>query len=641
MWPIGLAVKEGSPLPKLLNAIENPTDIKALSFSQLEQLAAEIRQLIIHTIAQNGGHLAPNLGVVELTLALHKVFDSPKDKFIWDVGHQAYVHKILTGRRERFSSIRQLGGISGFPKQSESPYDAFDTGHSSTSISAALGLALARDLSDKRHNVLAIIGDGSLTGGQAFEALNHAGHLGTKLTVILNDNEMSIAKNVGALSEYLAKMRTAPTYSKVKHDLEYLLRRIPAIGESVAKTAERVKDSLKYLLVPGVLFEELGFTYFGPIDGHNIASLIDVLQQTKHLSGPVIIHVLTQKGKGYAPAERNASQFHGVGPFCVESGQVAGGESRPTYTAVFGDTLVEIGVRNPDIVAITAAMPEGTGLKKFAAQFPERFWDTGIAEQHAVTMAAGMAAAGKKPVVAVYSTFLQRAYDQVLHDVCLQNLPVIFALDRSGIVGEDGPTHHGMFDFAFLRSIPNITIMAPKDEAELRNMLVTAEHIKGPVAIRYPRGCGTGADISKSPVPLPVGQAEEVTTAGNLAIIAVGAMVEPSRQAAELLAAQGIMCRVINARFVKPLDETLIRRIAREIGLLVTVEDGVLAGGFGSAVLESVQNQRLNWVKILRLGWPDQFIEQGSRAQLLSKYKLTAEGIAADIQTFYQQFGVR
>lgn len=641
MWPTGLAVKEGSPLPKLLDTIEQPRDLKAMSVSQLDHLAAEIRQLIIHTIAKNGGHLAPNLGVVELTLALHKVFDSPKDKFIWDVGHQAYVHKILTGRKERFSTIRQLDGISGFPKQSESSHDAFDTGHSSTSISAALGLALARDLSGKRHDVLAIIGDGSLTGGQAFEALNHVGHLGTKLTVILNDNEMSIAKNVGALSEYLAKMRTAPTYSKVKHDLEYLLRRIPAIGDSVAKTAERVKDSLKYLLVPGVLFEELGFTYFGPIDGHNIASLIDVLQQTKNVSGPVIIHVLTQKGKGYAPAERNASQFHGVGPFCVESGQVAGGVGKPTYTAVFGDTLVEMGARNQDIVAITAAMPEGTGLKKFAAQFPDRFWDTGIAEQHAVTMAAGLAAAGKKPVVAVYSTFLQRAYDQVLHDVCLQKLPVIFALDRSGIVGEDGPTHHGTFDFAFLRSIPNITVMAPKDESELRNMMVTAETLKGPAVIRYPRGCGTGADISKSPVPLPVGQAEEMITTGNLAIIAIGAMVEPSRQAAELLMAEGIMCRVINARFVKPLDEALIRSIAREIGLLVTVEDGVLHGGFGSAVLESIHNQQLNWVKVLRLGWPDHFIEQGSRNQLLAKYHLTPEGIAADIRLFYQQFGVR
>lgn len=625
----------------VLETIEQPQDLKKLSFSQLEKLAGEIRNLIIQTIAKNGGHLAPNLGVVELTLALHKVFDSPKDKFIWDVGHQAYIHKILTGRRTKFGSIRQLNGISGFPKRNESPHDAFGTGHSSTSLSAALGLALARDLSGQKSHVLAIIGDGSLTGGQAFEALNHAGHLGTRMTVILNDNEMSIAKNVGALSEYLSKMRTTSTYSKVKHDIEYLLRRIPAIGDSVAKTAERVKDSLKYLLVPGVFFEELGFTYLGPIDGHNINSLIEVLQQTKNIDGPVLIHVITQKGKGYQPAECNAAQFHGVGPFCVETGAISKSNGNPTYTAVFGDTLIKLAESDPDIVAITAAMPEGTGLKKFASRYPDRFWDVGIAEQHAVTMAAGLAAAGKKPVVALYSTFLQRAYDQVLHDVSLQKLPVIFALDRAGIVGEDGPTHHGVFDLSYLRHIPNMIVMAPKDEAELRNMMTTAVQTNAPVAIRYPRGSGTGADITKEPELLPIGKAEELIHEGTIALFAIGAMVDPCLQAAGLLAQKGIPCRVINARYLKPLDGEMIRRLARETGTIVTVEDNSLAGGFGSAVLEYIHTNNLNWVKVLRIGWPDQFIEQGSRSELLDKYGMTPEGIAESVLFFHQKFGVR
>lgn len=625
-----------------LENIEQPQDLKKLSFSQLEKLASEIRNLIIHTIAKNGGHLAPNLGVVELTLALHKVFDSPQDKFIWDVGHQSYIHKILTGRQSKFGTIRQFNGISGFPKRNESQHDAFGTGHSSTSLSAALGLALARDLSGQKNHVLAIIGDGSLTGGQAFEALNHAGHLGTRMTVILNDNEMSIAKNVGALSEYLSKMRTTSTYSKVKHDIEYLLRRIPAIGDSVAKTAERVKDSLKYLLVPGVFFEELGFTYLGPIDGHNIASLVDVLQQTKNIDGPVLIHVITQKGKGYKPAECNAAQFHGVGPFCVESGTIIkNNNGAPTYTAIFGDILVELAASDPNIVAITAAMPEGTGLKKFATQYPNRFWDVGIAEQHAVTLAAGLAAAGKKPVVALYSTFLQRAYDQVLHDVSLQKLPVIFALDRAGIVGEDGPTHHGVFDFSYLRHIPNIIVMAPKNEGELRNMMATAVQANAPVVIRYPRGNGSGADISQVPQILPIGQAEELINKGNIALFAIGAMVEPCLKTAQLLAQQGIFCRVINARFVKPLDGEMIRYLAREVGIIVTVEDNCLTGGFGSAVLEYINTNNLNWVKVLRIGWPDQFIEQGSRSELLDKYHMTAEGIAESVKAFNQQFGAR
>ncbi|EAX47907.1 deoxyxylulose-5-phosphate synthase [Thermosinus carboxydivorans Nor1] len=628
-------------MTKLLDTMEQPGDLKKLSLNELENLASEVRELLIHTVAKTGGHLAPNLGVVELTIAIHKVFDSPRDKIIWDVGHQAYVHKLLTGRRAQFETLRQLGGLSGFPKRSESEHDVFGTGHSSTSISSALGMALARDLLGAKYHVVAVIGDGSLTGGQAYEALNHAGHMGSNLTVILNDNEMSIAKNVGAMSQYLARMRTAPTYSRVKHDIEYLLRRIPAIGDSVAKTAERVKDSLKYLLVPGVIFEELGFTYIGPIDGHNIASLVDVLQQAKNVRGPVLIHVLTQKGKGYRPAECNADKFHGVGPFCVETGEIIKNGVNPTYTAVFGDALVELAEKDDRIIAITAAMPEGTGLKKFAARFPARFFDVGIAEPHAVTMAAGMATQGLRPVVAIYSTFLQRAYDQIVHDVCLQNLPVVFALDRAGIVGEDGPTHHGVFDLSFLRHIPNMVIMAPKDENELRHMLHTALKLNCPVAIRYPRGNGVGVSLDKVFSLLEVGKAEIVQQGGKLTFLALGAMVGPCLEAAAILEKRGIKAGVVNARFAKPFDAALIRALARDPGMLVTVEDNVLTGGFGSAVLEYINSQNLQWVKLLRLGLPDTFVEHGSRQELLAKHGLDGAGIAAAVQNFINEYGVR
>ncbi len=626
---------------KFLEKINQPQDIKRLSFNQLTELAGEIRGLLVHTVSQTGGHLAPSLGVVELTLAIHKVFDSPTDKIVWDVGHQAYVHKILTGRRESFATLRQLGGISGFPKRSESEHDAFGTGHSSTSISAALGLALARDMSGGKHHVLAVIGDGSLTGGEAYEALNHAGDLGTNLVVILNDNEMSIAKNVGAMSEYLSKMRTAPTYTKVKHDIEFLLRRIPAIGESVVKTAERFKDSVRYLLVPGMLFEELGFTYIGPIDGHNIEVLTDFLTKAKNMQGPVLIHTLTCKGKGYAPAECNADKYHGVAPFCVETGEVIKNGNKPSYTAIFGDTLVKLAEKNDDIVAITAAMPEGTGLLKFASMFPDRFFDVGIAEAHAVTMAAAMASEGKRPVVAVYSTFGQRAYDQMLHDVCLQNLPVVLALDRAGIVGEDGPTHHGVFDYSYLRHIPNIVIMAPKDEDELRHMLFTALSLDKPAVVRYPRGSGLGIALQETLIKMDLGKAEQLTTGKDVVFMAVGTMVEPCLKASEILLSRGISAGVVNARFVKPLDEQMIRRLARDVGVIVTVEDNVLAGGFGSAVLENINTQNLNWAKLLRLGLPDKFIEHGARSQLLEKYGLNPEGIAAATNSFMQNFGVK
>ncbi len=624
----------------LLDSIQQPQDLRNLSFSQMDRLAAEIRDLLITTVADTGGHLAPNLGVVELTLALHRMFDSPRDKVVWDVGHQAYVHKILCGRRERFHTLRQLGGISGFPRRSESEHDVFGVGHSSTSISAALGMALARDLSGQDHRVLAVIGDGSLTGGEAYEALNHCGHLGTNLTVILNDNEMSIAKNVGAMSSYLAKIRSDPTYSRVKRDIDNALRRIPAIGESVAKTLERAKDSLKFMLVPGMLFEELGFTYIGPIDGHQIAGLCEVLQVTKSINGPVLLHVITQKGRGYSPAECNADRFHGVGPFCVESGEALQCGGRPSYTAVFGEELVRLAADDPDIVAITAAMPDGTGLKKFADKYPQRFFDVGIAEQHAMTLAAGLAAGGKRPVVAVYSTFAQRAYDQIVHDICLQNLPVVICLDRAGVVGEDGATHHGVFDFAFLRSAPNLTLFAPKDEAELRQMLAMALKQEGPCVIRYPRGCTLGVPFAEAS-PLAVGKAERLKQGSDITLLAIGAAVEECAIASDLLAKAGIRAGVVNARFAKPLDEEMIRSLSRETGMLVTVEDGCLAGGFGSAVAELVNDRQWKWVKLLRLGFPDEFVEHASRVQLLKKYGLNAEAIAAKVAEFFREFGAK
>jgi 1-deoxy-D-xylulose-5-phosphate synthase len=628
-------------LDNILETINSPADLKKLSLPQLEKLAGEIRGLLIHTVSQTGGHLAPNLGVVELTIALHRVFDSPRDRIIWDVGHQAYVHKILTGRRGRFGTLRKLGGISGFPKREESAHDIFGTGHSSTSISAALGVALARDINREKHRVIAVIGDGSLTGGQAYEALNYAGNLETDITVILNDNEMSIARNVGAMAEYLAKLRTDPSYNRMKRDVEYLLRRIPAIGDSVAKTVERLKDGLKYLVVPGMLFEELGFTYIGPIDGHNLVSLTDVLQKSRHMKGPVLIHVITCKGKGYEPAEKNPDKFHGVGPFCVETGEIIKNGGNPSYTSVFGDALAAAAEGDDDIVAFTAAMAEGTGLRKFATRFPHRFFDVGIAEPNAVTMAAALAAEGKKPVVAVYSTFMQRAFDQVIHDVCLQKLPVVFAIDRAGIVGEDGPTHQGVFDLAYLRQIPNLTVMAPKDENELRHMLCTALNLGGPAAIRYPRGCGLGVDTSEPMHRLEVGQAEELRPGKDVVLLAAGVMAAPCLAASDLLARQGIRAGVVSARFVKPLDEQMLRRLARDVGVIVTVEDNVLAGGFGSAVLEYISNESLNWVKVFRVGLPDKFIEHGSRAELLTRYGLTGEGIAAVVAPFMQRFGVR
>ncbi|GAW94190.1 1-deoxy-D-xylulose-5-phosphate synthase [Calderihabitans maritimus] len=612
---------------RILDGINGPKDVKKLTLSQLEQLAGEIRSEMIATVARTGGHIAPNLGVVELTLALHFTFDSPKDKFIWDVGHQCYVHKLLTGRREKFDSLRQYGGISGFPKREESPHDAFNTGHSSTSISAAVGMALAREKRGEKYEVVAIIGDGALTGGMAFEALNHAGHLGIDLIVILNDNEMSIASNVGALSSYLSRLRTDPMYFKGKEEFETLLRKVPHIGPRVVKVAERVKDSLKYLVVPGMLFEELGFTYLGPIDGHNIAAMNSVFKRAKSIRGPVLIHVITKKGKGYRPAEENPDTFHGIGPFDIRTGSPIRKNGPPSYTSVFGNTLVQLAREDERIIGITAAMPNGTGLDIFAKEFPARFYDVGIAEQHAVTLAAGMAVEGFKPVVAIYSTFLQRAYDQILHDVCLQNLPVVFAIDRAGIVGEDGETHQGLFDFSYLRSIPNMTVMAPKDENELRHMLATAITFDGPIALRYPRGSGTGVRLDQEVKPLPVGKAEVLREGQHIVILAIGRPVYDALAAAEELASLGIEAGVINCRFVKPLDEELIKAVARKVKRIVTVEEHVLAGGFGSAVLELLARERINDREVLCLGIPDEFVPQGKADILRAKYGLTAEGI--------------
>lgn len=616
----------------LLNRIEKPEDVKALTVRELEQLASELRHFIIDTVSQNGGHLAPNLGTVELTLALYSVFSFPGDKLVWDVGHQAYTHKILTGRRDAFKTLRKKGGITGFPNRSESVYDAFGVGHASTSISAALGMALARDARGEKNQVIAVIGDGALTGGESFEALNNAGDLGTKLIVILNDNEMSIDANVGAMSEYLSRIRIAPQYARAKRDMGSLLMSIPHIGDKVYKTASHLKDGVRSVLVPGSLFEEMGFHYIGPIDGHNIGLLEEVLASAKEMEGPVLIHIHTVKGKGYKPAEQAPDKFHGVGCFDPSTGKSAKKAGcAPSYTSVFSKALIELAKDRPDILAITAAMPSGTGLKAFGQAYPKRFFDVGIAEEHAMTLAAGMAAAGMHPVIALYSTFAQRAYDQLIHDVCLQNLPVTLCLDRAGLVGEDGPTHHGVFDLSYLRQMPNMCVMAPKDEEELRHMLATAIAIEGPAAVRYPRGAGLGVPLTDSLETLPVGKAEVLQEEGNIAFLAVGTMVEKAKEAAAILKEEGIEAAVVNMRFIKPLDTERIDEMARTKRLLITVEENVLAGGFGSAVAEYLADHGIE-VPLLRFGIPDRFIEQGTRRELLSLIGLQPDEMAERIR---------
>ena len=620
----------------LLDNLNRPEDIKKYSLFELENLAEEIRRLIIETVSNNGGHLAPSLGTVELTLALYSVFKFPQDKLVWDVGHQAYTHKIITGRKDRFATLRQKGGITGFPNRFESPYDAFGVGHASTSISAALGMAISRDLSGRKNKVIAVLGDGALTGGEVFEALNHAGELGKDLIVILNDNEMSIDKNVGAMSEYLSRIRLAPQYKQAKRDVEELLSSIPRIGSRVLKTANQIKDGIRSVLVPGGLFEEMGFSYLGPLDGHNISLLQDVFTRVREMDGPLLIHVHTMKGKGYSPAEENPGKFHGVGRFDQDTGEMlkkTGGA--PSYTSVFSKALIDLAENKPELVAITAAMPTGTGLKAFQERYPRRFLDVGIAEEHAMTLAAGLAADGKHPVVALYSTFAQRAYDQLIHDVCLQKLPVTLCLDRAGLVGEDGPTHHGAFDLSYLRHMPNMTVFVPKDENELRHMLAKAVSMDTPTAIRYPRGAGTGVEIQDDIQDIAIGKAQIIHFGGEIAFLAVGTMNNVAAEAVEILKEQGIDAGLFNMRFVKPLDEELLKELGTSRKLLVTLEENVLAGGFGSAVAEFMLDRGLS-AGLMRFGLPNAFVEQGSRQELLELTGLTSKNVAEKVKARLQ-----
>ena len=620
----------------ILKNLKSPGELKQLSVPELEVLAAEVREQIIHTVAETGGHLASSLGVVELTIALHRVLNMPTDKIVWDVGHQAYAHKLLTGRLERFHTLRKFGGISGFPKRSESPYDAFDVGHSSTSISAALGMAAARDVRGGKERIVAVIGDGSLTGGLAFEGLNQAGHLGKNLVVILNDNEMSISPNVGAISALINRKMTSELVVRLKREAENFLSHVPRIGKDLLKVARRAEESLKGFFTPGMLFEAFGFDYVGPLNGHRLDRLLPALENLAHLEGPVLVHVVTRKGRGYAPAEQQPSLFHGVGPFERETGAVKAAKGgAASYTGVFGRTLVELGEQDSRLVAITAAMVEGTGLKAFAERFPDRFFDVGIAEQHAVTFAAGLACQGLRPVVALYSTFLQRAYDNVLHDVAMQKLPVTLAIDRGGLVGADGPTHHGVFDYSFLRHIPNLTIMAPRNEVELRRAMATALVVDGPLAYRYPRGEALGLCMDEPPVPLPVGKGEKLRDGKDGVILALGVVTNDALAAAELLQEEGLSLAVVDARYLKPLDKELLMGEARRTGRVITVEENALQGGFGSAVLELLNDENIT-AAVLRIGLPDHFIEQGTQNELRALCGLDAKGIAASVRAFLE-----
>ncbi len=621
-------------MSSLLNKLDNTADLKKLSQAEMKTLAEEIREEIIGTVSRTGGHLASSLGVVELTIALHRIFDSPCDKIVWDVGHQAYAHKLLTGRLERFCTLRQFEGVSGFPKRDESPHDCFDVGHSSTSISAALGMAAARDVLGGDEKIVAVIGDGSLTAGLAFEGLNQAGHLDSDLVVVLNDNEMSISPNVGALSSFLSRKMTSDLFVRLKKETENFLNHMPRFGKDLLSIAKRAEDSLKGFLTPGMLFEAFGFNYVGPIDGHRLDELLETLENVHRLKGPTLVHVVTKKGKGYGPAEQDPALFHGVGPFDPETGEVQSSKGgAASYTAVFGQTLVELAEEDERIVAITAAMLEGTGLKEFSQRFSDRFYDVGIAEQHAVTFAAGLACHGLRPTVAVYSTFLQRAYDNVLHDVCLQNLPVTFAMDRGGLVGADGPTHHGVFDYSYLRHIPNLTFMVPRDEVELRRAMATAQQCNGPFAYRYPRGNGLGLPLDAAPQPVTVGQGEKLRDGEDGVIFAVGVCVAPALEAAAVLAEEGLSFAVVDPRFIKPLDRDLLLGEAGRTGTVVTVEENVLQGGFGSAVLELLDEAGLG-TPVLRLGLPDEFVEQGTQDELRSMYGLDTAGIAGKIRDF-------
>jgi 1-deoxy-D-xylulose-5-phosphate synthase len=616
---------------RFLSEINSPADLRQLRVEDLQEVANEVRQFIIETTSRVGGHTGASLGAVELAVAMHYVFDTPSDKLVWDVGHQAYAHKILTGRRDELHTIKQYGGLSGFLRREESKYDTFGAGHASTSLSAALGMAIARDKKGEDFHVCALIGDSSLAGGMAMEAINQAGHLKSRLIVLLNDNEMSIAPAVGALTRYLNRIKEAQSYQHLKEEIGDTLESVPRFGERLRKAAKTVKDAIAAAVLPGALVNELGFKYIGYVDGHNVSMLVRALEEAKKVDdGPVIVHALTTKGKGFPNPEKNYYAYHATGPYDAKTGKLikSNKPAPPLYTEIFGRTMCELMDKDSSIVALTAAMPDGTGLDKILEKHPERAFDVGIAEQHAITFCAGMACEGLKPVAAIYSTFLQRAFDQIIHDVCLQNLNVTFAMDRAGIVGADGPTHHGLLDIAYLRGYPNIVLMAPKDEAEMRDMILTAIEHPAPAALRYPRGNGFGVDISEAPKLLEIGKAEILRDGGEIAVLAYGSMVYPAMEAARNLEKDGIETTVVNARFVKPLDSELILALAQSKRLIVTVEEAYLAGGFGSAVMELLEeNGMLDSVKIVRLGVPDRIVTHGDPKLLLAKYGLDADGI--------------
>jgi len=619
---------------RILDTIQSPADLKRLTPPELEKLAAEVRTLIIETVSRTGGHLGSNLGAVELTLALHRVFDSPRDKIIWDVGHQCYTHKLVTGRRDAFSRLRQAGGLAGFPCREESEHDVYNTGHASTALSASLGMAVARDRRKESFHVVAVVGDGSLTGGIALEALNQIGHLRERLIIVLNDNEMSISPSVGAIAKYLTYLVSGQHYLRMKDQAKSILKNIPKVGWPLIKAGRALEELVKKTFFPGLWFEELGIRYIGPVQGHSLGSLIEVFETAKQYDGPILVHCVTQKGRGYAPARKNREKFHGAAPFEVATGEPKENAGRPSYSTFFGEAMVKIAKKDPAVLAITAAMREGTGLATFAELFPDRFFDVGIAEQHAVNFAAGLAISGLRPVVAIYSTFLQRAYDQVYHDVCLQDLPVVFALDRSGIVPDDGPTHQGLNDIAYLRHMPNMIVMAPKDENELQHMLWSGLRYGHPASVRFPKTKGLGVKVDAAPRELPLGRAE-VLKEGRDLLLAFGSMVSPSLEAAAALEAEGISLAVVNARFAKPLDEELILRAATPGRVLITAEEGIEAGGFGSAVRELLDRERRFDVRFKAIGLPVEPFPVGKSAEIKRRYGLDVPGLVRQIRGFY------
>ena len=620
----------------MLEKIDSPSDLKGLTYPELQQLAEDIREELINTVSSTGGHLASSLGAIEITIALHRVFNTPDDKIVWDVGHQSYAHKLLTGRRQQFNTLRQYKGLSGFPTLAESPHDAFGVGHASTSISSALGMALARDFDGKHNHIVAVIGDGSLTGGLAFEALNHAGHLGTRLIVILNDNGMAISNSTGALSNMLNRVRLDPRYEKATNELKKAIIRMP-IGRWFLVRGKQAWNSLVKAITPGAFWEELGFIYLGPIDGHSISKIEEALYRARDYDKkPIIVHVITKKGHGYSPAESDATKFHGIPP--ANNGKSNGAL---TYSAAFGKTIARLMRENDRVIAISAAMIDGTGLTGVAKEFPGRVIDVGICEQHAVTLAAGLSSQGFIPVVAIYSTFLQRAYDQIIHDVCIQNLPVVFAIDRAGIVGDDGKTHQGAFDISYLQAVPGICIAAPKDEDELQHMLYTAVRAKRPIAIRYPRGSGYGVSLKQNFEEIPIGSWEVLKDGEDLLILATGATVYPSIAAAEKLGVEGIHCGVVNARFIKPLDTNLLHRLATRVERVITVEENAVKGGFGSAVLQELESSGLHKVRVKCLGIPDEFVEHGPQETFRSLFNLDADGISGEAKRAFPEIFVR